>query len=558
MSNNKLKHIMVYEAFEAQAISKTITFLKKELGNKYEVKKFISSLKSIKNTFDISINEINNDQIEYLSKKEALNIRNTKGEISNEWGIYCLKFWFSVEKGFMGYTGTGDKIIKNGDKREPNMPFNKEELDYLMNHNSSNMININSTGVLKPIEDYSEIKHLDKIAGYFNDDNNVNYLTAATAWLTDDGSSENPRLNAIQNRHGVNNRSGNWEDYGRRSWGLGRLSSPTKDHFKLHKYYPGNEPLKVVFDPKEEEVIDVYDYNLPLSTSSQLTRWGNAYTIDGVDKVKNSDFCIIIYLDDILKKSGDKLSPSSKVTNRISMRKGATSFIDDSEIKKENINRYTTGILKKLGVTDNKITTENLQKVISKTLFGDFALMSCKMGYINRLGDFNARLNNFMICIEDGLDESRVKSRYKDVLDLFKTIFSESSKRKKLLDENMKKVLDYYSTSDGGEDILNTLNKIFAIGNKISESVKKHKVESLSDLKIINHKLRSIRSIIDGDDNDFSIDELESPLQYLSHISETDDLENTRYYLDRITTSRIKIILRNLDNIDRYVTDIFR
>ncbi len=553
MSRKDLKHILLYEAFDAKTISKTLNFLKKELGPD-KMKNFINILNNIKTRYDLPIDKITDQDLEYLSRKEALKIKQTD-EVTNELGIYCLKFWFSVEKGYVGYTGTGNKVISSS---KINHPFNQEELDYLMNHQDERrMINIPKTGILEPIEDYNTLKHLDKIALYIDDHEDKSYLTAATLWKTDS------EISAIQNRHDGNSPSGDWEQYGRYSWGLARYQNtlkPLKDHLRLHRYTPGNDPL-VVIKHDLDNTINIFDYNLPLDSYDKLTSWVNSDSIGSIDNVNKSDFCIVLYLDRLLEKLGDDERPNVKKINRGENQKGATKLISDESIRNQNIDRYISGIITKIGITHNQITSTNLQKIASKTLGGDFALLACRYGYINRLQTFNRRLEELMCSINDEDSESFLKSKYNSVLDILKRIYSESNKREITLKSNIKFISEYYldpnnesaHNEEGREDMTKIINKTLEIGHKISESVKNHKTESLADIKVIYYKLKSIRDITSGDDNDFYIGDLDSAFECL-----VTDKEKSRRYLDRFSRSTRKDIIKRLNNIDRYVTDIFR
>jgi hypothetical protein len=110
------------------------------------------------------------------------------GELQNPWKIYCLKFWFSLESGYLGYTATSNKnykylVLKKG----KNEPFNSDELDYIKTKFDK------KTGLLIPVKDYSSLRTGEKVIGCFASHHDYDYISPATIIV------ENGKIYAIQN-----------------------------------------------------------------------------------------------------------------------------------------------------------------------------------------------------------------------------------------------------------------------------------------------------------------------------------------------------------------------
>ena len=132
-----MKYLKLYEAFESDIITETIKFLSKKIGkNKANI--FKANLRNLKETYNIPISKMEDSDINYMSKPKALKIK--ADDIENDLGIYCIKYWFSIENGFLGKTGiVNNKFMRNFEGNESDMyssggkngPFNNKELDYI-------------------------------------------------------------------------------------------------------------------------------------------------------------------------------------------------------------------------------------------------------------------------------------------------------------------------------------------------------------------------------------------------------------------------------------------
>ena len=140
-----MRYLKLFEAFEAQALSKVIKFLTKKVG-KNSSNTFKNKLKNIMDIYDIPLDKIKESNVKYLSKKQAIKIDSTE-DVDNRFGIYCIKFWFSLENGYIGYTGVGNNKVdfeewkqrylkfdahgNSGGISDRNKPFSDNQLEYI-------------------------------------------------------------------------------------------------------------------------------------------------------------------------------------------------------------------------------------------------------------------------------------------------------------------------------------------------------------------------------------------------------------------------------------------
>ena len=559
-----LKHILIYEAFSAKTISKTLNFINAKIG-KDQKKRFLNVLKKIKDRYDYPIDLIKDEHMDYLSKKEAFLLK-SEGEVKNPYGIKYLKFWFSLEKGYLGYSGAGNRVISydrdHHNKRE-NEPLTQRDISYLIDNNI-----LPNKGKLITINDYKYLKHLDKCAIQVDGE-----FTLATLWIYPYEGRH--KLFAVQNvASGDNPREygdrRDWREYGEYSWSMGSIESPGSDHYKLHKYEVDEEPLRVVNQEEEKEEVKVenpLDYNLPLNSYGKLTYWGDQSSIDSEEKIEEADFAIILDFDEMI--SSDYTNPSYKRSQRTESRVGATKLLTDNDVRRANIERYIGELLKKLGINKNEFTPKNLQKIILMTLQGEFALMTCKLGHINSIADIIPRISD-LISVHKKINEysnETIENYHKRLLDQYKKMYNTSNERRSNLKGNIEKLKKYYNSGEASksigrlrdgtdpvDDIKIILNKTFEIGQKIYDGIEKLPVDNIVDLKIIYQKLRSIRTLV-NDEDEFYIGRLE----YMTYLTQYEnDISDTTYSLNRLSTSERKQTIEALNNIEKYVDSVFK
>jgi hypothetical protein len=333
-----LEKYKIFEKFESSVISSLMGFLQKKLGNKH--RGFFADFKKLMNIYKVPISKIDDSCVKYMRKSEALNMKSPESYYDKK-DPYCLKFWFSLSGGYLGYTGVGNKsidfnkFIKSFFKNvKDNEIFRQDELQNISSK-------ITSTGVLIPVgrKNYETLNKGDTLIGYLGDCEGLHELTLFKLWINESG-----KFYAIQNTHDGES-DGNrpdWESWGRYSWTLGYPHSPEDDHFKLHKYIQSNQPLYVGGKSDIRDGPSPFDFNLPIDNKGELVKWNktNCY----FKLIEESDFCVIIMLDDLLLKIKETTKDIQKLRNR--SRLGSTALMDEDEIRKK-LKKQRKKILKK-------------------------------------------------------------------------------------------------------------------------------------------------------------------------------------------------------------------
>jgi hypothetical protein len=550
----KKRYQFLNEAFDSKAISKTLSFLDKNF-NKTTKDEFLNVLKKMKDNYDYPIDKIDDSFIKYTNKKEAIKIK-FDGEIHNDWGIYCLKFWFSLELGYIGYTATSNRI-KEYKRSKGNESFDGNELSHIKSTGIT-------TGKLKPVVDYSLLKDRGKVVGYFSDYLDDDTLSIATIII-----DENDKIYAIQNVNDGSSpdRDTGWRDFGRYAWYIGKNDQIGHDHQKLHHYEFDNEPLRV--EEVEKEVItgdNPLDWNLPVKKGNgRISDWKSDYSSIGDEgELDKADFSIILFFDDMINpdKAAFYERPSDISKERQESRKGSLKLMSDEEIKKINIERYLNQLISKVGISVDKSNFKNLQKIIGTSLVGKYSLISILSGnykvidnFINYLYNFIRHFNNLKdagIEMEDPRSKRDREHYFKELMDQYKTIYNRSLNFRK----NYDKSYDWIIKNHSGDDeksvlIIEILSKVIEIGSKIFDMVSAQEANSIQDMRVIKSKIDTIKNLLYEDVFILS-DSTQQVFKYFNDLSDVD------YYLDRISVGSLKESKEKLKDIEKAVISILK
>ena len=488
------KHILLYEAFSAKSISKTIDFIGKKVNDKHAKSTFLDYLRTISNRFDLPFDNIDDSYFEYLGKKDAVLVRN-KTEVNNPDGIFCLKFWFSIDKGFIGYTYTGNVIEE--EKMSSGQSLDKDELRHL---------NI-TTGKVQTLKKLSDIKTGDIVVGYFSDDFDTDRLGRATVFV-----DRNEKVFAIQDFADGSTPAADesdWNKYGKYAWSIGnRLTiddrgSIADDNNKLSLYIDDGSDLTVdgvPTDNQKEKKLDPMWYNLPMYGKTPR-RWGRSSDSIGTDDLKGVDFAIIFYYDEFTKSQVKR--PSEKRSYRKETKKGAVALMSQDEIRHANIERYTLAICNSFGLSETEITPRNLQKIVAKMLNGQGSLYNLMN---NDIPDQIYRLYKQLISFSEDYEsyksrgndmtesmKDRLRSRYADVTKRIKDIYMDTQIQRQIKSfEDIRKKLE-------SKDMTELYNKISSLAMCISSRISEMKIDSIDDLIQIRYRLRAIVNILHDD-----------------------------------------------------------
>lgn len=542
---SEMKYLMLFEAFEANALSKMMAFLAKKTDSNSK-ERFRDKLKTLITQLDIPIDKIKDSDIKYLNRPQALKLKSEKESDS----LYCLKFWFSMDEGYLGFTGTGNVTMDfneyiSGSRRrgssDKNSPFTNRELNYIKSD-----LDI-KTGSLEPVKNYENLQHGQLIIGILSDDeDNLDRLCVAKIWR------DETQLYAIQDVNSggsPDNSIGgvSWRDWGYRySWSLDSVHSPGSDHCKLHIYTPSDEPIHVVGDKKEVEEVEIkspFDFNLPVNRHYSLVEWGDTtWSIDGYKPVEKSDFAIVLMVDDIIKSVETKVGDVRK--SREESKEGATSLMSDGEIRDANIKRYLLGLISKMGITLDTSNLQNLQKLVIKAVCDEFAFISI---YKER-PDFD-NLNQIIKNIYNMMEvesESDKKFYLERSITYYQILNSNSNDYKK----NFVESLEIIKKSDSNQ-IKEFFDIVMKIGDKIKKYLLSQNIQSIEDLRMIIVKLKSIRTI--SRENEFNFSGFAKSI--LDEFHYKSDVE---YYIREYGDRDISKELIKLKHLERYVDSLLR
>ena len=534
----KPRNQFLNEAFDSKAISRTLSFLDKNCKDKSTKSDFLKAIKKMKDNYDYPVDKIDDAFIKYTNKKEALKIK-FDGDLNNGWEIYCLKFWFSLESGYIGYTATSNKnhkYLKN--KKGSASTFNESNLDYIKS-------NIVSKGELETVTDYRKLKNGDKVIGCFSSYFENEYVGLATIIIDDD------KIYAIQDvaEGSSPRRSTNWMEFGRYAWSLGSSSNIAEDHQKLHLYKSDNEPLRFKIDVAIDDEVNPLEWNLPVRGNGKITEWSESYSsIDNESDLDKADFSIVLFFDDMINPDKAEFyeRPSDISREREESREGALKLMSDEEIKKINLERYLGQLVLKLGISIDKTDLKNLQKIIGTSLVSQYSLISilCR-NYSSYVGH---PIDGFISSLYD-LIKHPDESNFKELIDQYKSIHNLSSKLRNKYDKSFNWLMD--QDDELSSLLKEVLSKLIELGNKINDIISNKQINNIHDMRIFKSKLDSLRSILSHDDFAFTG-------KVKSIFSEFYDVSDVSYYYSDMTKSQLEKAKESLVYIERAIDSILK
>ncbi len=539
-----MKYLKLYEAFKSKGISNTLSFLKEKIGQT-ESNKFVESLKIFMRYSDFPIDKISDDDLKYMRAKNALSIR-TENKVTNPKGIEFIKFWFSLEKGFLGYTGTGNQEYEF-QKQNTNSPLGfKSEEKFTDSELERLKTEFNLKGEIFPVTDYNKLKTGDSVIGFYDHGRLFRRFSVGVVYV-DTGR----RYYVLQDvADGSTPDDSGYTRYGKRySWFIYEPGNEMAgDHRCLHYYKPTSEELHYVDKEEDKEETkeieeNPLDWNLPLDGLS-LSKWiwGGDSIYDN-DKLKEADFSLVLYYDKMTNPDLDApyFEPVSDIKKgREEDKEGALALMTDDKIRKQNLERYISKLSGDLEISKEDLS--NLGKILVKALLGEFSFISI---YKNRKSNLD-RLSN--ICshlyaiMSDPSSESyyidNVKSNYKKLNEDYYKDLAYSLEIKSLIKGTVAEKI---------------FNRFFELGTLISDLIRKQNAQSIDDLLILYQKIQSIRSFIYIDQNKINY--------YIRNMfSEFYSKSSFEYYLrdfnDNYTDSNYQEDIKRLERVEKYVKSI--
>lgn len=523
----ELRYITLYEAFQSSTLSKVKSYIQKKFGVN-SAKKFITDLTHLGDSFNIPISQIRDIDIKYLNRKQAINLKNDD-LVSNKFGIWCIKFWFSVENGYLTYTGTGNKKIPFN-----NNLFDDDQINYI-----KNSLNI-TTGELKPVDDYTKLQHGDWVIGNFGCRIENELIRKARIW------KQNGILYAIQDLRSGGEPNGEWRAWADEdpsllySWCLGHVDDPGGDHNLLHFYKKSDKPLNY---NNNNNNINPLSWNLPID-NNELVSWKT-----GGKKYKDlnfADFAVVIILDDIF--NSDIKSKSDIINKRNAEKSGAYKLLSDETVRNINFENYLNKIIKKfIDIDISQI--KDLDKILLNNICNEYSYFSIKsddpsLAYSE---DIMYKLYKF---ISSSKEEEIKKNFLLDAVYLAKNMIKDKQKytlKYKKSFEFIKK--EYYNN----EDIKEIFEIFLRIGKKINDFLSNEKIETIEELRLMHTKLKSIKEISLSNEL-----RLRSYINDVIFMSNKGDLTYLQNIMDENKDRPILEDIKRMKHIEKYVNSIFK
>jgi hypothetical protein len=261
--------------------------------------------------------------------------------------------------------------------------------------------------------------------------------------------------------------------------------------------------------------------------------------------VEKSDFAIVLMIDDILKSVEKKVS--NLRTDREESRKGASKLMSDEKIKTTNIERYLAILIGKMGIESDVKELKNLQKLVLKSICGDFAFISIYKGRpgFDGLNSITRDIYN-MMKVEDKSD----KEYYlKSIINRFKSLNLSSEDYMRNYTQGLKIIND-----SNIEPIKELFKILMNIGKKIKDYLLSQNIQTLEDLRMVMAKLKSILTLV-GDD-EFSFNGYTRSILNEFHYD-----NDVKYYINDYSERRESQILEDIKkakHIERYIDSLLR
>jgi hypothetical protein len=341
-----LKHIKLFEAFDARTLNATLNHLKL----KTDKTSFLNNLKKICAKFDIPESKLSDDLFTYLPFNRALRFNNVivedepcnavgefmtgercdKGKVRRPWGrgfrvvdcgtckgtgikpkksdLSMIKFWFDSDGKFITTTAV-DGVYRETSAANTSS-FSQNINDYeVVRRIPKSRINELSTG---------DIIALDLVNNGWGQTyaQVVSYVMKASTW-------SGTKVFALQNTANYYNNypreTNGWNQIANRFW---QMSQSRVNNINLLK-------------PKANVGgLDPYGYN----TSFELDNF-RIRPVQINASVKDANFAIILDFNKLMNFAPEK-KKSEIISDRTELKSGAVAFMKDEDIKRANIKRY--------------------------------------------------------------------------------------------------------------------------------------------------------------------------------------------------------------------------
>lgn len=551
-----MKHIkrrieFLKEAFRSETISSAVKWLEKSKEAKSKAK-FIDDLKAFSKELDFPIESISDEYVSFLKKKKALWLRDEVGEVHNPYGIYCLKYWFSNEYGYLGYTATPKKDLEINPKiKDTDSSLSDYEIDFITQHvKNPETGQFVTTGTLETLEDYGTLKTGQKIICYLNGDS-IYSLCFATVIVEGDCTY------AIQDMASGGTPTimpqSEWSRFGRCSWMLIDDGEILQDHSKICIYEESDTPLSQKKIKTAEE--DPKSWNLRAEGLS-------FYRHDKGSKnmLETADFAIVVFLDELLVSDFTEKSKTEEerkiAKSGVIATKGTPFGLKDDEIRKINIEKRADELISRMGIKpDLKLDLKNLQKMVSKIYCEKYAYVRLRKKGTAPINEMIENLSylisasNMALDTKDDTYKRFVDEYYRKMVNFYNRISKECFDATNLYKINEKMYFEKFK----GTDKIVLLEKIKDLNDLLYDKIKSFPIDTIEDLSILQIKLNSIYSI-SPERRDFNVtNALKNIMFGYNDADEIKYMMNTYDY-----ESNFKRDILAMDNMKKLIQSLFR
>lgn len=479
-----MKYIKIFEAFESDKLNKTLNFLDK--NSKIN---FIKDLKDVCLKLDIPYSKINDNYIEYLPYKKAINKFISMDDQPCE----------ATSRSQFGANGVEDEICQRG----------KLKRTWGKGVRLADCPKCKGTGV-KPRENTlklikywfdSEGKYITKtgVSGVIKETNMSDIVTDSN-WSPNRDDYElvraipNTEINTLQEGNilsvtrrgnsavGIYNRANMMVVTNNPNFNGSRTSAPIRRKYGTnYAQYIGYVTDIELLRPASTSTDSPFRYNFQMSSGVNLS------PMNVVEKsLSNANFALILDVDRL--KDLEHSSLKKLLSDRVSSKEGA--FLKDDDIKKMNIDRY----LSKL--SDMPVDIKDCKNTLLRVLGGDMVFFFLKRNLTNNLNTIsNLYFNILKNLNKDGeIINQGYHDRYKNDLKSNSKVYIED---KRDIKDTIKSNIERFKNENPDEvKKIKIMEEVESVSKIMYGCIKGMDIKTLEDLDLLYAKFYSLINYI--------------------------------------------------------------
>lgn len=539
-----MKHLKLFEAFESSLLSNTLKFIKKD-----QITDFKNILSNICSLYDMPMSKLNDNMFEYLSYKKALLVNKEiiisdcnmesdwikgefckNGRVKRTWGNgvrmtdcnYCggsgkdtpkydaskVKFWFNID-GKIVKTTISDGTSKKVDTLSGE--FSRKVLDY---------------EILDTITDFSKFELLSDCyiyVGSINDTKDIIgyiYRDSGTSYFLQDAYSTGPSPGIVNN---ISSKSLRVND----------------DMLRTYMRTEGNSGC-ILLRPKENTSTKV-DITTPLlnDKESSITRYGlNSRGFISRDSLINAHFCIILDIDKL--KGSDYKKKSEISSSRKDDKIDAYSLISNEDIKKANIERYISEIIKKSSI-DADSGVKNIKSLVIRAL-GGINILYFIVGH-SKVNDIS-RITSYLYDIVTKDDSNDLEYNIQRANSYISSTIKSTRDYLNKMNNKEVEMLDFAKSRDDN-NVIDIHKDIKRLSKTIYDILNARDIETIEDMEILVQDIEYIRNLCTG--SRISLNMIND--YFLSILGDGWSSSNTYYKLYSQDFDKVKANINSITNI---------